>query len=111
MNKEMKNLLGKFFFTNVVISCLILFLCGSITAAQRTAYNTYLKNYAVVSMKSEGKKVKMEGFSKEIYFTHPEKTKLEKLKRYLKITPFASLVYFVESIGSFAKEIYSKILT
>lgn len=101
MNKEMKKLLGKFFFVNVVISCMILLSSGSITAAQRTAYNAYLREYAVLSMNSEGEKVKMQGLSRDISFTVPEKGEIEKFGRYLKLTPFASVVFLLEAITDF----------
>ncbi len=108
MNSEMKRLIGKFFFTNAVISCVILFFCGSITAAQRTAYNTYLKEYAVLSMVSSGQQLKMEGLSKDISFTLPEKTQIRSLVRFMKLTPFASVIFFGESLAGIGEEIMDK---
>ncbi|MBQ8503293.1 MAG: hypothetical protein IJ491_03335 [Clostridia bacterium] len=111
MNKEMKRLFGKFFFVNVIIACMILFCCGCITAKQRTSYNAYLREYAVLSMKSEGERVKMEGLSREIAFTLPQKQEIEKLGRYLKLTPLASTVFFIESADAVMQEIFHNVLT
>ncbi len=111
MYKEMKNLIGQFLFFSVVIACVVLFFCGSITAAQRTAYNAYLREYAVLSMSNQGEKVKMEGLSKEISFTVPEKAQVEKYFRYMKLTPLASVVFFFESAEDILSEIFPNVLT
>lgn len=107
MNRYTKKLVGKFFFTNAVIFCLVVFFCGSVTVSQRTAYNIYLKEYAVLSMVSEGEKVKMEGLSREISFSLPQKEELEKLGRYLKLTPLASTVFLFERTVDLCWEIFS----
>lgn len=111
MNKEMKRLLRGFFLSCAVISCCLLLFCGSVTAAQRTAYNTYLKEYAVLSMVNQGEKVKMKGFSEEVVLDFPSKAETEKVKRYLKLTPLASLVFFYESAVNLAQEIAENVLT
>ncbi len=111
MNKEMKRLLRGFFLSCTVISCFLLLFCGSVTAAQRTAYNTYFKQYAVLSMVSQGEKVKMEGLAEEVVFDFPSKAEREKVRRYLKVTPFASVVFFCESTVSLVKEIAENVLT
>ncbi len=108
MNAEMKRILGKFIFTNAVIACVILFFCGSITAAQRTAYNAYLKEYAVLSMVNRGQQVEMEGFSREISFTLPQKAQMQKLVRCMKLTPLASVIFFGESLEEISEEFLSK---
>ncbi len=111
MNKEMKRLLRGFFLSCTVISCSLLLFCGSVTAAQRTAYNTYLKEYAVLSMVSQGEKVKMKGFSEEVVLKFPSKAEREKVKRYLKLTPFACALFFYESAVNLAEEITENVLT
>lgn len=111
MNKEMKRLMRGFFFSCTVISCLLLLFCGSVTAAQRTAYNTYLKEYAVLSMVSQGERVKMEGFSEDIVFDFPSENERERVKRYLRLTPFACAVFFYESAVNLAGKIADNVLT
>jgi len=108
MNKEMKRLLRGFFLSCTVISCALLLFCGSVTAAQRTAYNTYLKEYAVLSMVNQGEKVKMKGLPQDVVFDFPSEAEAEKVKRYLKLTPFASAVFFYESVVRLASsDLYS----
>ena len=57
MNGEMKRLIGRFLFANAVIACMLVLFCGSVTVAERTAYNVYLKEYAVFSVASRGQKL------------------------------------------------------
>lgn len=111
MNKEMKRLLRGFFLSCTVISCSLLLFCGSVTAAQRTAYNTYLKEYAVLSMVSQGEKIKMRGFSEEVELHFPSRAETEKVKRYLKLTPFACVIFFCESAADLAGKIAENVLT
>lgn len=111
MNREMKRLLRGFFFSCTLISCSLLLFCGSVTAAQRTAYNTYLREYAVLSMVNQGETVKMKGFSEEVELKFPSEAELETAKRYLKLTPFASVVFFCESVADLAIKIADNVLT
>lgn len=111
MNKEMKHLLRGFFLSCTIISCSLLLFCGSVTAAQRTAYNTYLKEYAVLSMVSQGETVKMKGFNEDVVFDFPSKNEWEKAKRYLRLTPFACAVFFYESAVNLVQEIAENVLT
>ena len=98
MNREMKRVISKYFFTTGVISCIILLFCGCITASQRSAYNAYLTRYSVISMKSEGESLKMQGFEKDINLQLPGKEQTEKLRRCMRFSPFASVVFFGECL-------------
>lgn len=98
MNREMKHIIRKYFFTVGVISCIILLFCGCITASQRSAYNAYLTPYSVISMKSEGEKLKMQGLEKDIALPLPEKEQMERFRRYMKFSPLASVVFFGECL-------------
>lgn len=111
MNSEMKRMFSKFIFMNTAIACALLFFCGSITVSERTAYNTYLRQYAVLSMKSEGEKVELQGLKENITFTLPEKEEIEKFGRYMKLTPLASAVFFCESVYDTAQKILNNVLT
>lgn len=102
----MKALLGKFLFTNAVIACALLLFCGAATVSQRTAYNIYLKEYAVLSMVNEGRAVKMQGLPGELTFFLPEKNQLADVGKYLKFTPFATTVFFLEKAEDIWREIF-----
>ena len=106
MNREMKRVTEKYFFTVGVISCIILLFCGCITASQRSAYNAYLTEYSVISMKSEGEKLKMQGLEKDIIFPMPEKEQTEKLRRYMRFSPLASVVFFGECLEEILQSFY-----
>ncbi len=95
---ETKKMLAKFCFVNVVIACLIIFLCGTLTASQKTAYNIYLREYSVMSMKNSSESLSMSLDGKSFSLNLPEKAETEKIRRFLKLTPLASAVYFAENL-------------
>ena len=103
MNREMKRITEKYFFTTGVIGCIILLFCGCITASQRSAYNAYLTEYAVISMKGEGEKLTVKGPERDITLTLPGEEKEERLKRIMRFSPLASVVFFGESLEEIIK--------
>lgn len=98
MFQETKKLLTKFCFINTVIICTVTFFCGTLTASEKTAYNIYLREYSVLSMVNTSKSINMDVDGKSFTVNLPPKDKLDKLRRYLKLTPFATAVYFGEML-------------
>lgn len=98
MYKETKRMLAQFCFVNTVISCVIIFLCGTLTASQKTAYNIYLREYSVLTLAGTSESVNMNLDGEVITFNLPDEKKRQTLRRYLKLTPFASAVYLSELV-------------
>ncbi|MBR3815273.1 MAG: hypothetical protein IKJ27_00955 [Clostridia bacterium] len=98
MLKETKRLLTVFCFVNTVIICAVAFFCGTLTASEKTAYNIYLREYSVLSMINTSESINMDVNGKSLTVNLPPKDKLDKLRRYLKLTPFATVVYFGEML-------------
>lgn len=98
MLKETKKLLTKFCFANTVIICAVAFFCGTLIASEKTAYNIYLREYSVLSMVNTFQSINMDVDGKSINIKLPSKEKLDKLCRYLKLTPFATAVYLIETV-------------
>ena len=98
MYKETKRMLAQFCFVNTVIACVIIFLCGTLTASQKTAYNIYLREYSVLTLASTSQRVNMNVDDKTVTLNFPDGEKREMLWRYLKLTPLASLVFLGETV-------------
>lgn len=98
MYKETKRMLAQFCFVNTVIACVIIFLCGTLTASQKTAYNIYLREYSVLTLAGTPQKVDMRLDGNTVTFNIPDKEKRERLRRYLKLTPLASAVFLGEAL-------------
>ncbi len=94
MNNEMKRLLSRFLFVNVLICCMGLLATGSITASQKSAKTTFDKAYAVMSVKSTGKKLEInmgeEKYNLDVNLTE----RIKKYEDYIMLTPAASVYYF-----------------
>ena len=98
MYKESKKQVAYFCFVNTVIACVIIFLCGTLTASQKTAYNIYLREYSLVTVAASSSSVNMELDGKTVALNFPDEEKRERLRRYLKLTPIASVVFLAESV-------------
>lgn len=98
MYKEAKKQLAYFCFANTVIACVIIFLCGTLTASQKTAYNIYLREYSLVTVAASSSSVNMELDGKTVTLSLPDEEKRDTLRRFLKLTPLASVVYLGEVI-------------
>jgi hypothetical protein len=97
MYKESKKQVAYFCFVNTVIACVIIFLCGTLTASQKTAYNIYLREYSLLTVAASSSSVNMELDGKTVALNFPDEEKRERLRRYLKLTPIASFVYLGEA--------------
>ena len=98
MYKEAKKQLATFCFVNTVIACVIIFLCGTLTASQKTAYNIYLREYSVLTLAGNSERVDMNIDGDSVTVELPDREKKEKLRRYLKLTPLASAVFLGEAL-------------
>ena len=100
MYKEAKKQLAAFCFVNTVIACVIIFLCGTLTASQKTAYNIYLREYSVLTLAGNSERVDMNIDGDSVTVELPDGEKKEKLRRYLKLTPLAPLVFLAETVAN-----------
>ena len=98
MYKEARRQVAYFCFANTVIACVIIFLCGTLTASQKTAYNIYLREYSLLTVAASSSRVNMELDGKTVALNFPDEEKREGLRRYLKLTPLASAVFLAESV-------------
>ena len=100
MNKEMKRLLSKYIFRCVIITCLLCFCAGVVTAKQRSEYNTYFTPYAVMTLKNTADTIDITVDEKQYSLDMNQIKGLKKYRKYLYFTPFSSSVLFFESIFS-----------
>ena len=99
MYKEVKKQLATFCFANTVIACVITFLCGTLTASQKTAYNIWLREYSLLTVAGNSRQVNMRLDDKTVTLALPDGESTRKILRYMKLTPFASVVYLAETLG------------
>lgn len=105
MNDEMKKMLSRFLFVNVLICCMGLLASGSITAAQKSAKTTFDKAYAVMSVKNTGKRVEINMGDNKYNLDINPADKIKKYEDYIMLTPVASLYYFVRSAEKLDEEL------
>lgn len=98
MNDEMKKIISRFLFVSVIISCFTLLGAGTLTAKQRSEYNSYRTEYAVLSMKSYGSKIAVKLDEREYSFDLPSFKKLKDSSEWIYITPFSPFFFFGECI-------------
>lgn len=89
---ELKRLFKRYFFICTVIGCTVMFFCGTLTAEQKTAYNIYLREYAVMSMANTSRSINMSIGEKSLSVALPDENQRERLKKYLKLTPLSPFV-------------------
>lgn len=98
MNDEMKKIISRFLCVSVIIGCMVLLFSGAVTAKQRSEYNSYHTEYAMVRVKSQDSQINVELGEESYSF---DLSYLKKLKRYKNIayfTPLAPAFLFGESI-------------
>lgn len=108
MNDEMKRILSRYFLVSVIIACLTLSAAGTLTAKQRSEYNSYRREYAVLTLKAQGSKVDLKVDDKQYSLDFLPLKKAEEYKRWLYFTPFSTVFFFGESVYEFFS---AKVLT
>ena len=98
MYKEAKKQLAYFCFANTVIACVIIFLCGTLTASQKTAYNIWLREYSLLTVAGNSQQVNMRLDDKTVTLALPDSENVRKILRRMKLTPLASAVYLAETV-------------
>ena len=101
MNEEMKKILSRFFLVSVIIACFTLVGAGTLTAKQRSEYNSYRTEYAVLTLKTQGSRIDLSVDDKQYSFDLSPFKKAEKYKQWLYFTPFSTLFFFGESVYEF----------
>lgn len=101
MNTEMKKILSGFIFRCVVVTCLLCFCAGIVTASQRSEYNSYFTPYAVLSVKNVGTQLKVSVDEKSYSFDFGVLKDFSQYKNYLYFTPLSSVVFFFDSFYDF----------
>ena len=100
MYKEMKKIFCKFWFTNLVICCVLIFFVGTLTAKQKSEYNISYQQYAVMSMKTNSEKLEMSVDNKTISIEFKDLAIAEKAEKYTLCTPFYCVVYFIQNLSA-----------
>ena len=101
MNSEMKKIFSKFVFSCVIVSCLLCFCAGVVTAKQRSDYNSHFTSYAVLTLKNQGDAIEVSVDEDSYSFDLGLFRKLDKYKNYLYFTPFSSVIFFFDSFCEF----------
>ena len=100
MNKEMKKIFSKYIFRCVIITCLLCFCAGIVTAKQRSEYNTYFTPYAVMTLKNTADTIDITVDEKQYSLDMSKIKALEKYRNYLYFTPISGTLFFFDSIFS-----------
>ena len=98
MNDELKRIISTFLFVSVLIACLTLFGAGTLTARQRSEYNSYRTHYAVLTLKNEGDRVNIKVDDRQINLALTLPEKLREYKDYIYFTPFSTFFFFSECV-------------
>lgn len=101
MNGEIKKIFSDFFFKCVVITCLLCFCAGTVTAKQRSEFNSYFTPYAVLSVKNQGTAVQVSVDEESYSFDLGRLKELGRYKNYLYFTPLSAVMFFFDSIYEF----------
>ena len=97
--KPIKQLTQKFLFLTVMIFCLVMLLCGSITVKERTGYNMYLDKYSTVSVTTAEKNVSVKLDKNNYTFdTHNLHTMINNDKT-VSFSPFGSSYYLFKTLN------------
>lgn len=101
MNSEIKKLLSEFVFRCVLVTCLLCFCAGAVTAKQRSEYNSHFTEYAVLTVKNQGDSINFSLDEESYSLDFSRLKKLKKYKNYLYFTPFSSVMFFFDSFYEF----------
>ena len=101
MNREMKKILSQYCLRCVIITCLLCFCTGIITAKQRSEYNSYFTPYAVMTIKSNSSAIDLSVDERHYSVDMSALKDFEKYRNYLSFSPFSAIVFFFESISEF----------
>lgn len=101
MNNEMKKILSRYIFRCVIITCLLCFCAGIVTAKQRSEYNSYFTPYAVMTLKNTADTIDLSVDEKHYSLDVTKIKGLAKYRKYLYFTPFSCPLFFFESIYNF----------
>ena len=100
MNKEMKKILSGYIFRCVIITCLLCFCAGIVTAKQRSEYNSYFTPYAVMTLKNSADTINITVDDKQYSLDMSRIKSLSEYKNYLYFTPFSCGIFVLESFFS-----------
>lgn len=100
MNNEMKNILSGYILRCVIIACLLCFCAGTVTAKQRSEYNSYFTPYAVMTLKSTSDTIALTVDEKSYSFDLSKIKELDKYRNYLYFTPFSVGVFIFDGFFS-----------
>ncbi len=98
MNDELKRILSAFFLVSSIIACLTLFGAGTLTAKQRSEYNSFRTEYAVLTVKTTADKIEVEVDDKQFSLDFSFMKEALKYKQWLYFTPFSPYLFFIESV-------------
>lgn len=104
MNREMKQILGRFLFSTVVICCIAVFAAGTVTVKQKGEYNMFYKQYPVFSMVKNDGALKMSVDEKSITFELSKLKIPERYYKYIYYTPLSVAAFFIESLCDVTKQ-------
>ncbi|MBQ7296598.1 MAG: hypothetical protein IJW86_10495 [Clostridia bacterium] len=98
MNDEMKKILSRFLLVSVMIACFTLFGAGSLTAKQRSEYNSYRTEYAVLTLKTAGSTINLNVSEKNYSVDLSLLQVPHKVKDMLWMTPLSCFLFLGECI-------------
>lgn len=100
MNNEMKKILSRYLLACVILTCIMCLLAGTVTAKQRSEYNSYFTPYAVMTLQSSNEKITVTVDDTDYSFSFDSFRELLPYRKYLYFTPFSCLTFFLESVLS-----------
>lgn len=106
MYKEMKKIFCKFWFTNFIICCVLMFFVGITAAKEKSEYNISYQQYAVLSMKTNSEKIEMSVDNKSISIDFKKLNLEQNANKYTLGTPFYCVVYFIQNLSAVTEEFF-----
>lgn len=101
MNEEMKKILSRFFLVSVIIACFTLLGAGVLTAKQRSEYNSYRTEYAVLTLKTQGGRIDLSVDDKQYSLDLAPLKKADDYRQLLYFTPLSTFLFFGEAVYEF----------
>ncbi len=98
MNDEMKKILSRFFVVSVIIACLTLLGAGTLTAKQRSEYNSYRTEYALLTLKASTGRIDLNIDDRQYSIDLTSLKRAEDYKEWLYLTPLSCVLFLGECI-------------
>ncbi|MCM1364212.1 MAG: hypothetical protein NC122_04715 [Faecalibacterium sp.] len=99
----MKRLFDKFCIAVTVIAAVTIILCGKVTAEQQGEKIMQGTEYKSVMLESSDNTITVQVDESDFTFNKSLLNSMSKYKRYISLTPFGTIAYFVDCVNELIK--------